>query len=86
MAPRTLLIPSFLDDHFPLLRHAFASDCWQSVLLPPEAGLANLGLRYLHRTGGRRVPGLMPYPAIAAGPGPGGIPGNGPGLPEHPWH
>ena len=26
MAPRTLLIPSFLDDHFPLLRHAFDSD------------------------------------------------------------
>lgn len=56
MAPRTLLIPSFLDDHFPLLRHAFASDCWQSVLLPPEAGLANLGLRYLHSE--------MCYPAI----------------------
>lgn len=48
MAPRTLLIPSFLDDHFPLLRHAFDSDCWQSVLLPPEAGLADLGLRYYH--------------------------------------
>lgn len=56
MAPRTLLIPSFLDDHFPLLRHAFASDCWQSVLLPPEAGLANLGLRYIHSE--------MCYPAI----------------------
>ena len=56
MAPRTLLIPSFLDDHFPLLRHAFDSDCWQSVLLPPEAGLADLGLRYIHSE--------MCYPAI----------------------
>ena len=56
MAPRTLLIPTFLDDHFPLLRHAFDSDCWQSVLLPPEAGLADLGLRYIHSE--------MCYPAI----------------------
>ena len=56
MAPRALLIPSFLDDHFPLLRHAFSSDRWQPILLPPEAGLADLGLRYIHSE--------MCYPAI----------------------
>ena len=56
MALRTLLIPSFLDDHFPLLRHVFDSDCWQSVLLPPETGLADMGLRYIHSE--------MCYPAI----------------------
>ena len=46
MAPRTLLIPSLLDDWFPLLRHAFASDRWDPVLLT-EANpqLAELGLR-----------------------------------------
>ena len=49
MAPRTLLIPSLLDDWFPLLRHAFASDRWDPVLLT-EANpqLAELGLRYFH--------------------------------------
>lgn len=48
MAPRTLLIPSLLDDHFPLLRHAFASSRWEPVLLTEEKGLADLGLRYIH--------------------------------------
>ena len=33
MAPRTLLIPSLLDDWFPLLQYDFASDHWQPVLL-----------------------------------------------------
>ena len=37
MAPRTLLIPSLLDDWFPLLRHAFASDRWDPVLLTEAA-------------------------------------------------
>ena len=49
MAPRTLLIPSLLDDWFPLLQHAFASEAWEPVLLTEDAPqLANLGLRYLH--------------------------------------
>ena len=48
MAPRTLLIPSLLDDHFPLLQYAFASDRWTPVLLTEEKGLADLGLRYIH--------------------------------------
>ena len=48
MAPRTLLIPSLLDDWFPLLQYAFASDRWTPVLLTQEQGLADLGLRYLH--------------------------------------
>lgn len=49
MAPRTLLIPSLLDDWFPLLQHAFASEVWEPVLLTEDdPQLANLGLRYLH--------------------------------------
>ena len=49
MAPRTLLIPSLLDDWFPLLQHAFASEVWEPVLLTEDGPqLANLGLRYLH--------------------------------------
>ena len=36
MTSRTLLIPSFLDDHFPLLRRAFASGRWQPVLLTQD--------------------------------------------------
>lgn len=45
---RPLLIPSLLDDHFPLLQHVFASDRWSPVLLTEEDGLADLGLRYIH--------------------------------------
>ena len=56
MASRTLLIPSFLDDHFPLLRRAFASARWQPVLLTQDQGLADLGLRYIHSD--------MCYPAV----------------------
>ena len=33
---RTLLIPSLLDDWFPLLRCAFASDRWEPVLLTED--------------------------------------------------
>ena len=48
MATRTLLIPCLLDDYFPLLQYAFASDRWTPVLLTEEKGLADLGLRYVH--------------------------------------
>jgi len=48
MTQRTLLIPALLDDHFPLLQYAFASKRWQPVLLTEEAGIADLGLRYIH--------------------------------------
>ena len=48
MAPRTLLIPSLLDDWFPLLQYAFRSDRWTPVLLTDDTGLADLGLRYIH--------------------------------------
>lgn len=48
MAPRTLLIPSLLDDWFPLLQYAFTSDRWTPVLLTEDQGLADLGLRYVH--------------------------------------
>lgn len=45
---RPLLIPSLLDDWFPLLQYAFASDIWEPVLLTEDQGLAGLGLRYFH--------------------------------------
>ena len=46
---RTLLIPSLLDDWFPLLRHAFASEQWEPVLLTEDdPHLAELGLKYFH--------------------------------------
>ena len=46
---RTLLIPSLLDDWFPLLRYAFASERWEPVLLEGDSPqVANLGLRYIH--------------------------------------
>lgn len=45
---RTLLIPALLDDWFPLLQYAFASDSWEPVLLTEDQGLAGLGLRYFH--------------------------------------
>ena len=48
MAPRPLLIPSLLDDWFPLLQYMFASDRWAPVLLTEDQGLADLGLRYVH--------------------------------------
>ncbi len=48
MAERTLLIPSLLDDWFPLLQYAFASRRYAPVLLTEEVGLADLGLRYIH--------------------------------------
>ena len=49
MAPRTLLIPSLLDDWFPLLQYAFASNRWAPVLLTEDGSrLGHLGLRYIH--------------------------------------
>ena len=49
MAPKTLLIPSLLDDWFPLLQYAFASAEWEPVLLTEDSPhLAELGLRYFH--------------------------------------
>jgi len=48
MAQRTLLIPSLLDDYFPLLQSVFTSDRWNAVLLTEETGLADVGLRYIH--------------------------------------
>lgn len=48
MEARTLLIPSLLDDWFPLLQYAFASDRWAPVLLTEDTGLAERGLRYFH--------------------------------------
>lgn len=48
MEARTLLIPSLLDDWFPLLQYAFASDRWTPVLLTEDTGLAERGLRYFH--------------------------------------
>lgn len=57
MAPKTLLIPALLDDHFPLLQYVFASERWEPVLLTEEGPrLADLGLRYIHSE--------MCYPAI----------------------
>ena len=49
MAPGTLLVPSLLDDWFPLLQYVFASSRWQPVLLEEDGSeLAHLGLRYIH--------------------------------------
>ena len=46
---KTLLIPSLLDDWFPLLRYAFASERWEPVLLTEDdPHLAELGLKYFH--------------------------------------
>ena len=46
---KTLLIPSLLDDWFPLLQYAFASERWEPVLLTEDdPHLADLGLKYFH--------------------------------------
>ena len=47
--PKTLLISAMLDDHFPLLRHAFRSKRLDPVVvLDSREGAAELGLRYAH--------------------------------------
>lgn len=48
MAPKTLLIPALLDDHFPLLRWAFASEQWDPVVLENAEHAEDLGLRHVH--------------------------------------
>ena len=46
---RTLLIPSLLDAHYPLLRWAFASPQWEPVLLGGDwRELEHLGQRHVH--------------------------------------
>lgn len=46
---RTLLIPSLLDAHYPLLRWAFASRQWEPVLLEGDwRELEHLGRRHMH--------------------------------------
>ena len=46
---RTLLIPSLLDEHYPLLRWAFASGQWEPVLLEGDwRELEPLGQRHMH--------------------------------------
>ena len=46
---RTLLIPSLLDEHYPLLRWAFASRQWEPVLLEGNwRELEHLGRRHMH--------------------------------------
>lgn len=48
MAPRTLLIPSLLDHHWPLLKWAFESERWHAVVLEDRTGIEDLGLRAVH--------------------------------------
>ena len=49
MEKRTLLIPSLLDEHYPLLRWAFASARWEPVLLEGDwRELEHLGQRHMH--------------------------------------
>ena len=46
---KTLLIPSLLDDWFPLLRYAFASERWEPVLLDGDwRQVESLGVRHVH--------------------------------------
>ena len=47
--PKTLLVSAMLDDHFPLLRHAFASRRYRPVVVLDNRERAEeLGLRYAH--------------------------------------
>lgn len=49
MPPRTLLIPSLLDGHWPLLRWAFQSRQWEPVVLEGErSAIEDLGLGRTH--------------------------------------
>jgi len=45
---RTLLIPALLDHHWPLLRWAFVSSEWDTVVLEDNTGIEDIGLRVLH--------------------------------------
>ena len=44
----TILIPSMLDFHFPLLKYAFCSDDYNAVILENDRNIAYTGLKYLH--------------------------------------
>ena len=49
MPPKTLLIPSLLDAHWPLLRWAFQSPAWTPVVLEgARADVEDLGLGHTH--------------------------------------
>lgn len=92
---KTLLIPSLLDDWFPLLQYAFTSEEWEPVLLTEDdPHLAELGLKYFHNElcypvswwRGRCCPALA-VRAVRPGPVRGAVrPGGGrvPGLLRHP--
>lgn len=44
----TVLIPSMLDFHFPLLKHAFCSKNYNAVILDYSENIAQTGLKYSH--------------------------------------
>lgn len=51
-----MLIPAMLDAHFPLLQYAFYSPDYRPVILENEAGITDVGLKYVNND--------MCYPAI----------------------
>lgn len=53
---KIMLIPSMLDDHFPLLKYAFYSKDYHPVILENEEGIKNVGLKYVNND--------MCFPAI----------------------
>ena len=55
-AKYTLLIPAMLDAHFPLLKYAFYSKNYEPVILENEAGITDVGLKYVNND--------MCYPSI----------------------
>lgn len=92
---KTLLIPSLLDDWFPLLQYAFTSEEWEPVLLTEDdPHLAELGLKYFHNElcypvflVAGQVLSRPGGPAVRPGPVRGAVrPGGGrvPGLLRHP--
>ena len=52
----TLLIPAMLDEHFPLMKYAFASKKYRPVILKCKKGVTQLGLKYVQND--------MCYPCI----------------------
>ena len=53
---KTVLIPSMLDFHFPLLQYAFSSKLYNAVVLKNDDNVTNIGLRYSHND--------LCYPAV----------------------
>lgn len=53
---KTLLIPSMLDFHFPILKHAFCSEKYDPVILSESKGIIEKGLKYTHND--------LCYPAV----------------------